>query len=161
MDQLWTRPSVVEGVVKWYTMTPPSTQQDFLRSAKDQLALDWDTFAVRAGISPRALKSYRLPSSSAGHRTMPDLARAAVEDLLRTAGPHTEQSQQEYLLAVMAKLKLTWRELAEAAGIKPLTFKNYLRADTALAHRRMPALARSAIERLLREKHAKKPQSRT
>ena len=84
----WTncesQPSVVERVVKWYTMTPPTTQQDFLRSAKARLALDWDTFAVRAGISPRALKSYRLPSSSAGHRTMPDLARAAVEDLLRT-----------------------------------------------------------------------------
>ena len=92
---------------------------------------------------------------------MPDLARAAVEDLLRTAVTHTEQSQQEYLLAAMSKLKLTWRELAEAAGIKPLTFKNYLRADTALAHRKMPALARSAVERLLREKHAKKPRSRT
>ena len=138
-------------------MTPnrQDSQQELLHAAKDALGLDWDTLALKAGIKPRALKSYRLPESSAGFRAMPDLARAAVEDLVRTSTKQAEASQQQYLRAAMAKLKLTWLQLAEAAGIKPLTFKNYLRADETLGHRKMPPLARAAVERLLRVRRTK------
>ena len=138
--------------LKWYTMTPLlDRQQDFLYAAKVALDVDWDTLALRAGIKPRAFKSYRLPESSKGFRAMPDLARAAIDDLLRTSKKEPHVTQQQYLRDAMARLKLTWPQLAEAAGIKTLTFKNYLRSDEALAHRKLPPLARAAIERLLRD----------
>jgi hypothetical protein len=63
-------------------MSTKRTQQAYLRAAKDRLGLDWDTLAVRAGIAPRALKNYLLPDASSGHRTLPALARAAIEELL-------------------------------------------------------------------------------
>jgi hypothetical protein len=131
------------------------SQQELLHAAKSELDVDWDTLALRAGIKPRALKSYRLPASSTGSRAMPDLARAAIADLLRTATRESGPTQQEYLRSAMSKLKLTWSQLAEAAGIKPLTFKNYLRSDSALAHRTLPPLAKAAVERLLRDHTAK------
>ena len=138
-------------------MTPPreEPQQEWLQAAKARLGVDWDALALRAGIKPRALKSYRLPMSSTGFRAMPDLARAAIEDLIRCSANQAEIGQQQYLRAAMAKLRLTWQELADAAGIKRLTFKNYLRSDKALAHRKLPPLARAAIERLLRDRASK------
>ena len=144
-------------------MTPPrkQSQQELLHAAKAALGLDWDTLALRAGIKPRALKSYRLPDSSNGFRAMPDLARAAVEDLVRTSSKRADVGQQQYLRAAMAKLHLTWQELAEAAGIKPFTFKNYLRSDEALAHRKLPPLAKAAVERLLRDRTVKKHKAST
>lgn len=140
------------GALKWYTMTPPRhSQQELLYAAKAELGLDWDSLALRAGIKPRALKSYRLPPSSNGARAMPDLARAAIEDMLRNSAKQPEVRQQDYLRSAMATLGLTWSQLAEAAGIKPLTFKNYLRSDDALGHRKLPALATAAVDRLLRD----------
>ena len=146
--------------VKWYTMNPaPQSQQEFLNTVKGELGFDWDTLALRAGIKPRALKSYRLPASSNGYRAMPDLARAAVEDLRRTVIAQPEFNQQQFLRSAMASLKLTWLQLAEAAGINPFTFKNYLRSDDARAHRTLPPLAKAAIERLLRDRAPKRPKS--
>ncbi|MBR8029990.1 helix-turn-helix domain-containing protein [Burkholderia cenocepacia] len=57
-------------------------QQDFLKAAKDQLGITWDEFAAASNISPRALKTYRMPDSSKDFRPLPKLARAAVEQLL-------------------------------------------------------------------------------
>jgi hypothetical protein len=57
-------------------------QQDFLREAKATLGLTWDDLAVKAGIVPRTFQNYRLPDDSANHRTMPRLAREAIQRLL-------------------------------------------------------------------------------
>lgn len=57
-------------------------QQDFLKAAKDELGLTWDDLAAKAGITARALKTYRMPDTSKDYRNMPDLARAAVSRLL-------------------------------------------------------------------------------
>lgn len=57
-------------------------QQAFLQAAKDTLGLTWDEIAVQAGIVPRTFKNYRLPDDSKNHRSMPSLARAAVQRLL-------------------------------------------------------------------------------
>ena len=138
-------------------MTPSRpSQQKFLHAVKAELDVDWDTLALRAGIKPRALKSYRLPTSSNGFRAMPELARAAVEDLRRTAGAQPEFNQQAFLRSAMDTLKLTWQELAEAAGINAFTFKNYLRSDEARAHRTLPPLAKAAVDRLLRDRQPRK-----
>ena len=59
-------------------------QQSFLHAAKAELGMTWDALAVAAGIEPRALKNYRMPDGSQNHRTMPRLARRAIEQLLVT-----------------------------------------------------------------------------
>jgi antitoxin HigA-1 len=58
------------------------SQQSFLHAAKAELGMTWDALAVAAGIEPRALKNYRMPSGSQNHRGMPKLARRAIEQLL-------------------------------------------------------------------------------
>ncbi|MGI4861572.1 MAG: hypothetical protein ACRYHA_32525 [Janthinobacterium lividum] len=58
------------------------TQQEFLRTAKEQLGATWDELATASGINPRALKTYRMPEISKDYRSLPDLARAAVVRLL-------------------------------------------------------------------------------
>lgn len=63
------------------TMTE-STQQDYLKTAKRALGLTWDEFAKRAGIHPRAFKTYRMPDGSGDHRPLPPLARKSIEQLL-------------------------------------------------------------------------------
>jgi hypothetical protein len=70
------------------------SQQEFLRSAKAALELTWDALAERAGIEPRALKNYRLPSGSNNHRNMPKLARRAVQQLLDT---HAKKNRKKTL----------------------------------------------------------------
>jgi membrane carboxypeptidase/penicillin-binding protein PbpC len=57
-------------------------QQDFLSEVKATLDLTWDELAEQAGIAPRALKNYRMPDHSQNHRTMPNLAKRAVQQLL-------------------------------------------------------------------------------
>lgn len=125
------------------------SQQGYLRAAKDELGLDWDSFALRAGIAPRALKNYRLPDASPGHRTLPALARAAIEALLATVRESPAQSQQEFLHAAKRQLGVSWDELADRAQISPRAMKNWRLRDVSANHRKMPALARAAIERLL------------
>lgn len=58
------------------------TQQEYLKAAKATLGLEWDDLAKKAGIKPRALKTYRMPDSSKDHRGLPDLARDAIDRLL-------------------------------------------------------------------------------
>lgn len=58
------------------------SQQEFLQAAKAALSLTWDELAEQASIAPRALKNYRMPDDSQNHRTMPLLARRAVQQLL-------------------------------------------------------------------------------
>lgn len=58
------------------------TQQEYLKAAKATLGLEWDDFAEKAGIKPRAFKTYRMPHTSKDFRTLPSLARSAIERLL-------------------------------------------------------------------------------
>lgn len=58
------------------------SQQDYLRAAKEELRLEWDVFAERVGIKPRAFKTYRMPAGSTNFRRLPDLARNAIDRLL-------------------------------------------------------------------------------
>lgn len=58
------------------------TQQEYLKAAKATLGLEWDDFAEKAGIKPRAFKTYRMPSTSKDFRTLPPLARSAIDRLL-------------------------------------------------------------------------------
>ena len=128
-----------------------NSQQEYLRAIKEQSGLDWDTFAVRSGIAPRAMKAYRLPESSPGHRTLPALARAAIEHF-RASGSRVQLiSQQDYLRQAKTALGLGWDQLAERAGISSRAMKNWRLPDTSSNHRKMPNLARAAIERLLLE----------
>ena len=130
-------------------MSMNQPQQEFLKAAKDELGLDWDTLALKAGIAPRALKNYRLPTASAGHRALPPLARAAVEALLTDARSAGLQPQQDLLRRAKTALSVTWDELANQAGISPRALKNWRLPQTSANFRKMPPLARAAIERAL------------
>jgi len=130
-------------------MSTTKSQQAYLRAAKKELGLDWDSLAVRAGIAPRAMKNYRLPDASPGRRALPALARAAIEALLEAARAPPAQSQQEFLRAAKRQLGVTWDALAEQAQISPRAMKNWRLRDASANHRKMPPLARAAIERLL------------
>ena len=57
-------------------------QREFLFQAKESLGLEWDELAEASGITPRALKTYRLPAESSERRGMSRLARQAVQRLL-------------------------------------------------------------------------------
>jgi hypothetical protein len=128
------------------------TQQGYLRVVKDESGLDWDTFAVHAGIAPRAMKAYRLPKTSPGYRGLPDLARAAIEHFRSSAGRDSVMSQQDFLLRAKTTLGLGWDELAVQAGISPRAMKNWRLPATSSNHRTMPNLARAAIDRQLQTK---------
>lgn len=58
------------------------TQQQFLKSIKEEIGITWDKLASRAGIKPRALKTYRLPESSSEHRGMSAPVKAAILNVL-------------------------------------------------------------------------------
>lgn len=77
--------------------TQEPTQQEYLRAAKEALSaiyprLTWDRFAEKAGIEPRAFKTYRMPADSNDYRTLPRLARNAIEALLKTANKGRKKS---------------------------------------------------------------------
>jgi len=59
------------------------TQQEFLIELKQQLGLKWDDLAQAAGIAPRALKTYRMPITSADYRPMPQVAKVALKSLTK------------------------------------------------------------------------------
>ncbi|MDA0152358.1 hypothetical protein OH460_08590 [Vibrio sp. Makdt] len=59
------------------------TQKEFLNNAKAKLGVTWDELAKQSGIKPRAFKTYRMPEDSKDYRTMPDLAKSAIERLLK------------------------------------------------------------------------------
>lgn len=54
------------------------SQQEFLKSLKDELGVTWDELALLSGIKSRALKTYRMPVDSKDFRTLNDLAKAAL-----------------------------------------------------------------------------------
>jgi hypothetical protein len=58
------------------------SQQEYLKAAKAALGVEWDALAEMAGIKPRALKTYRMPVTSKDHRSLPDLARQAIDRVL-------------------------------------------------------------------------------
>lgn len=58
------------------------SQREYLQEVKATLGLTWDALALGAGISPRALKNYRMPEHSRDHRRMPSLARRAIDQLV-------------------------------------------------------------------------------
>lgn len=67
-----------------------SDQKAFLASAKASLSrrgqrLTWDQFAIRLGVEPRAMKTYRMPQNSSDFRTMPKLLVEKIEALVRDA----------------------------------------------------------------------------
>lgn len=62
------------------------TQQEYLKSAKEKLGVKWDELAEQSAISPRALKTYRMPETSKDYRAMPRLAKAAIDRLLQERG---------------------------------------------------------------------------
>lgn len=64
------------------------TQQEFLHAVKNDLGVTWDELAELAGIKPRALKTYRMPTTSNDCRTMSDLARNA---LIRALDDHQKK----------------------------------------------------------------------
>ena len=59
-----------------------TTQQEYLKAAKDALGVTWDELAELSGINPRALKTYRMPDTSQDYRQLPALARAAIDRLV-------------------------------------------------------------------------------
>lgn len=65
----------------------PQEQQDFLRHAMDVLGMTREEFAERIGAKKRALDNWLLPSSSAEHRAMPDMAWKFIREILS----HLEQ----------------------------------------------------------------------
>lgn len=70
-------------------------QKTFLTEAKAAVSqivgkLTWDQFAVRVGVEPRALKTYRMPASSSDYRTMPKLLVEKIEALVREASAPDE-----------------------------------------------------------------------
>lgn len=54
------------------------SQQEFLKSLKDELGVTRDELALLSGIKPRALKTYRMPVDSKDFRILNDLARNAL-----------------------------------------------------------------------------------
>jgi len=84
------------------------TQKNYLSDAKKALEarigerLTWDEFAVHAGIEPRALKTYRMPETSADYRVMPALAKQAIEAL--TSKPTSRPQDVRTLVSALAAL---------------------------------------------------------
>src|SRR5262252_7878390 len=65
-------------------------QQDILRQSMKSLQLTRSAFAERLGVSRRALDTWLLPASSAGHRAMPDVVARVVASL--DGGTHAAES---------------------------------------------------------------------
>lgn len=70
--------------------SPELDQKAFLAAAKRALSaggtkLTWDQFAVRVGVEPRAMKTYRMPVGSSDFRTMPRLVVEKIEAMVRGA----------------------------------------------------------------------------
>lgn len=66
-----------------------------------------------------------------------------------------KQSQQDYLKAAKATLDVEWDDFATMAGINPRAFKTYRMPEGSKNRRKLPDLARRAIDLLLSEHQAK------
>ena len=71
------------------------TQQEYLKAAKAVLAMQWDSFAEKAGISPRAFKTYRMPPTSKDFRPLPPLAKQAIDRLLKEHERRTKTASNQ------------------------------------------------------------------
>lgn len=96
-------------------MNKSSTQKEYLLGIKSALEarigrLTWDELASNAKIEPRALKAYRMPESSADYRTMPALARQALEALL--SQPVSVQKDVGMLVAALSSLVISQAKVA-------------------------------------------------
>ena len=100
-------------------MATKQPQKVFLTAVKLKLSklegrdLTWDEVAGMAGIEPRALKTYRVPESSADYRAMPPVVEAAIKGLLeRRANPTpvTEEASPLDSLLVPALAALVMRQ---------------------------------------------------
>lgn len=61
-----------------------------------------------------------------------------------------ELSQQEFLRHAMAILGMTQKEFAQRLRVPPRTFEKWLLPDSSKDHRRMPEMAWSYVEDVLR-----------
>lgn len=61
------------------------TQQELLREAKKELGCTWDKLAEITGITPRALKTYRMPITSKDYRPISQLAENAVKLAIKSS----------------------------------------------------------------------------
>ena len=60
-----------------------TNQKVYLRATKHALgASTWDELAAMAGVTPRALKTYRMPEDSKDYRAMPGPVKKVFEMLL-------------------------------------------------------------------------------
>ncbi|KVD69727.1 aspartate carbamoyltransferase catalytic chain [Burkholderia sp. ABCPW 14] len=59
------------------------SQQELLRVAMDQLGMTRAEFAVRLSVAARTLDKWLLPDDSPDARTMPDMGRSYVLDILQ------------------------------------------------------------------------------
>jgi hypothetical protein len=73
----------------------------FLKLIKSEMHVKWDELAKLANIHPRALKTYRMPLSSADHRKLPVESRVALFRVLTefrakkqktTLNPHHQEN---------------------------------------------------------------------
>lgn len=96
-------------------MTNKLVQKAYLNDAKKALEarlgakLGWDEFALRAGVEPRALKTYRMPEDSKDYRAMPGVVRQAIELLLSTPAKTTSTNA---LVPALAWLVLSQARIA-------------------------------------------------
>lgn len=69
-------------------------QQSFLRDAMRRLNLTRETFALRIGVSRRAIDTWLLPDDSQESRTMPEIVQRFVSEILTSqkSGPESTQS---------------------------------------------------------------------
>lgn len=91
------------------------TQKVYLSDVKKVLEarygrLTWDEMALKAGIEPRTLKTYRMPESSADYRAMPQLAKQAIETLL--AQPVAVQKDVSTLVIALSALAISQAKIA-------------------------------------------------
>jgi aspartate carbamoyltransferase catalytic subunit len=70
------------------------TQQVLLRDAMRRLDMTRDAFADRIGSRRRALDSWLLPDDSNEFRSMPEVARRFVQEILANAAPRAESNTQ-------------------------------------------------------------------
>lgn len=94
-----------------------STQKNFLVAIKKTLEaragrLTWDALAKLAGIEPRALKTYRMPESSADYRQMPTVARQALEALLAQPARNMQSMSASILVPALAWLVMSQARVA-------------------------------------------------
>jgi len=64
------------------TQSPPSSQQEFLRDAMQQLGMTRDEFAERIGAQRRRLDTWLLPSESNGFRELDPVAWKFIREIL-------------------------------------------------------------------------------